>query len=47
MDLATLKTTVRTVVRRADARGDIDAGEFTLKIAKREIGASSSLFFLC
>lgn len=39
----TLRATVRSVVRKADARGDIDAGLFTLKTAKQQIGASLRL----
>ncbi|KAJ9100490.1 hypothetical protein QFC21_003529 [Naganishia friedmannii] len=33
----TLKKVVRSVVRKADKRGDIDRGAFTLKVAKGEI----------
>lgn len=35
-----LKKVVRSVVRKADKRGDIDRGAFTLKVAKQEIGES-------
>lgn len=46
-DIPALKAQVKKVVRQADARGDIDAGRFTLKIAKKEIGASRSPLVLC
>ncbi|KAJ9095161.1 hypothetical protein QFC20_006730 [Naganishia adeliensis] len=36
-DIPALKAQVKNVVRQADARGDIDAGRFTLKVAKKEI----------
>lgn len=39
-DIPALKAQVKNVVRQADARGDIDAGRFTLKVAKKEIGSS-------
>lgn len=37
-DIPALKARVKNVVRQAEARGDIDAGRFTLKVAKKEIG---------
>jgi hypothetical protein len=39
-DIPALKAQVKNVVRQAEARGDIDAGRFTLKVAKKEIGTS-------
>jgi hypothetical protein len=45
-DIPALKAQVQKVVRQADAKGDIDAGRFTLKIAKKEIGASRPLLVL-
>ncbi|KAI5453526.1 hypothetical protein NCC49_006000 [Naganishia albida] len=36
-DIPALKAQVKNVVRQADAKGDIDAGRFTVKIAKQEI----------
>jgi hypothetical protein len=46
-DIPALKAQVKKVVRQADAKGDIDAGRFTLKIAKKEIGAARSPLELC
>lgn len=42
LTLHILRATIRSVVLKADARGDIDAGRFTLKTAKQQIGAYPS-----